>query len=246
MPGLRKCGRLSLFVSVLAIGLLSATFTAAQVDDSIAAPLESARRKRDAVQLDSLRSQFAQRVSQNPNDALSLYRLALVESYLADAAEIGRNKKAAGEAVDRAVEAVQRALQLNDKSADAHSLLADLYGRKISLGVGMFAGPRFGPKVGAENKRAIALDDKNPKVWASTGRQYLMAPKTFGGDVAKAVESFRKSLELDPAQDETWYWLAKAYEQEGDKAAAREALQHSLQLNPENRLAEETAKSLNH
>src|SRR6267378_8695629 len=85
-------------------------------------------------------------------------------------------------------------IQLNDKSADAHSLLADLYGRKISLGSAMFAGPKFGPKVKEENAKALALDDKNPRVWASLGRQYLMTPKMFGGDVSKAIESFQKSV----------------------------------------------------
>jgi hypothetical protein len=55
----------------------------------------------------------------------------------------------------------------------------------ISLGNAMFAGPKFGPKVKEENAKAMALDDKNPRVWASLGRQYLMAPKMFGGDVTK-------------------------------------------------------------
>jgi hypothetical protein len=44
----------------------------------------------------------------------------------------------------------------------------------------MFAGPKFGPKVKEENAKAMALDDKNPRVWASLGRQYLMTPKMFG------------------------------------------------------------------
>jgi hypothetical protein len=89
-----------------------------------------------------------------------------------------KDKKAAATAIDKAIEAAQRSVQLNDKSADAHSLLADLYGRKIGLSGGMFAGPRFGPKANEENKRAMALDEKNPRVWASTGRKYLMSPQS--------------------------------------------------------------------
>jgi tetratricopeptide (TPR) repeat protein len=239
----QRRGRLFRLVSVVAIGLLSTTVLSAQVDNSIAAPLESARRKGDATKLGSLKAQLEQRLSLNPNDAVNQYQLALVESYLADAAELRKDKKAASVAVDRAIEAARRSIWALEKSADAHSLLADLNGRKISLSGGLFAGPRFGPKVGEQNQRAMALDAKNPRVWASTGRQYLMAPKAFGGDLAKAVESFRKSLALDPAQDETWYWLAKAYERQGDKAAARDALQRSLQLNPENPLAQQASKS---
>lgn len=229
----------------LVMGMISSDFVAvAQADDPLAAPLESARRKRDPGQLESLRTLLEQRLSQNPNDAVGQYELAAVESFLADVAEMRKDKKAAATAVDKAIEAAQRSVQLNDKSADAHSLLADLYGRKIGLSGGMFAGPRFGPKANEENKRAMALDDKNPRVWASTGRKYLMSPKAFGGDTSKAIECFKKSLTLDPNQDETWVWLAKAYDKQSDKANAREAIQHALQLNPRSQWAQETSKSL--
>jgi hypothetical protein len=43
-----------------------------------------------------------------------------------------------------------------------------------------------------------------------------MAPKMFGGDIPKAVESFQKSLAIDPAQDETWVCgSAKHYKNKG-------------------------------
>jgi tetratricopeptide (TPR) repeat protein len=244
----RKTGRVGgtlVLASAIATGMICSDFAVlAQTDDPLAAPLESARRKRDPAQLESLRTQLQQRLSQNPNDAVSQYELATVESFLADVAEMRKDKKAAAATVDKAIEAVQRSIQLNEKSADAHSLLADLYGRKIGLGGGMFLGPRFGPKIGEENKRAMALDDKNPRVWASTGRQYLMAPKTFGGDVSKAIDSFKKSLTLNPNQDETWVWLAKAYEKQSDKPNARDAIRHALQLNPQSQWAQETSKPL--
>src|SRR5215472_9447326 len=62
--------------------------------------------------------------------------------------------------------------------------------RRLPLRPSVLAGPKFGPKVSEENKRAMALDDHNPQVCASQGRQYLMAPKMFGGDVSKAIENF--------------------------------------------------------
>jgi tetratricopeptide (TPR) repeat protein len=242
---INKSRRVFLLAGAVSLGLMSSAFTApAQTDDPLAPALEAARRRRDPSQLESLKSQLEQRASQNPNDASSQYKLALVESYLVDVAESRKDKKAAIAALDKAIEADQRAIQLDDRSADAHSLLADLYGRKIGLGGGMFAGPRFGPKVGEENKRAVALDEKNPHVWASTGRQYLMAPKAFGGDTARAIDSFKKSLTLDPNQDETWVWLAKAYEKQSNKTNARDAIQHALQLNPQSPSAQEASKSL--
>jgi len=217
--------------------------SAAPANDQFAAELESARRTRNEAQLQSLKAQLEQRVAKSSPSAEDYYALARVYSYLADAFEMRNDKKDASAAIDHAIEAAEHAVQRNDKSADAHSLLADLYGRKISYG-GMFAGPKFGPKVGAENKKAMALDDKNPRVWASLGRQYLMAPKMFGGDVGKAIESFQKSLELDPSQDETWDWQAMAYEKQGDKAKARDTIEHALQLNPQNLHAKKTEAAI--
>jgi tetratricopeptide (TPR) repeat protein len=228
----------------LSLALDSCPTTLAQTVDSLAPAMESARRKRDPVQLESLKSQLDQRTHQDPKDSQAFYQLALVEGYLVDVAERRKDKKAATTSLDEAILAAQLSIELNDKSADAHSLLADFYGRKISLGNGMFAGPRFGPKVDEENKRAMALDDKNPRVWASRGRQYLMTPKAFGGDTSKAIDTFRKSLALDPDQDETWVWLAKADLKQSDKTSARDAIRHALQLNPQDPWAQETSKAL--
>jgi tetratricopeptide (TPR) repeat protein len=226
---------------LVAPGLPACVFA---VDDSLTAAVEAARRTRDEKRLQSLKTQLEQKIAQSPDDAGLYFDLAKVQGYLLDAYEMRKDKKAAEDAVDKAIDAAQRSIQLNDKSADAHSLLADLYGRKISLGNAMFAGPKFGPKVKEENAKAMALDDKNPRVWASLGRQYLMTPKMFGGDVPKAVESLQKSLELDPTQDETLVWLGKAFQKQGDKSKAREAVQHALVLNPESRFAQATAASL--
>jgi cytochrome c-type biogenesis protein CcmH/NrfG len=213
-------------------------------DDPVAAAVEAARKTHDEKQLQFLKTQLEQQLAQNPNDAGIYLDLARVQGYLLDVYEMRKDKKSAGDAVDKAIDAVQRSIQLSDKSADAHSLLADLYGRKISLGSAMFAGPKFGPKVKEENGKAMALDDKNPRVWASLGRQYLMTPKMFGGDVAKSIESLEKSLAIDPSQDETWVWLSKAFQKQGDKTKARDAIQHALQLNPQSSFAKNAAAAI--
>jgi cytochrome c-type biogenesis protein CcmH/NrfG len=231
------------YVALLSIAS-GAPASVSAADDPLGAAVEAARRTHDEKQLQSLKTQLEQIIAQNPNDARLYLDLAKVQEYVLDVYEMRKDKKASGEAVDKAIDAAQRSLQLNDKSADAHSLLADLYGRKISLGNAMFAGRKFGPKVKEENAKAMALDDKNPRVWASLGRQYLMTPKMFGGDVAKAIESFQKSLAFDTSKDETWVWLAKAFQKQGDTGKARDAVQHALLLNPESRFAQAAAASL--
>ena len=238
---LRSGALLAFFFFLVASAGPAAAFAA---DDPLAAAVEAARKTHNEAQLQALKTQVEHAVSQNPNNAVAYYDLARVHAYLADVCEMRKDKKAASAAVDKAIEAVQHSIEINDKSADAHSLLADLYGRKISLGNGMLAGPKFGPKVKEENAKAMALDDKNPRVWASLGRQYLLAPKMFGGDVAKAIESLQKSLALDPAQDETWVWLAKAFAKHGEKPKARDAIQHALSLNPDSPWIKEAANSL--
>jgi hypothetical protein len=42
------------------------------------------------------------------------------------------------------------------------------------------------------------------------------------GDIRKVIDSFQKSLTLDPSQDETWVWRAN-YQEQGDKPKARKA-----------------------
>jgi cytochrome c-type biogenesis protein CcmH/NrfG len=237
-------GAFLIFLAVAYASPFSAALVSA-ADDPLAAALEAARKTHDEKQLQSVKTQIEQKLSRNTKDAGLYLDLARVQECLADVHEMRKDKKATGVAVDQAIDAVQRSIQLNDKSADAHSLLADLYGRKISLGNPMFAGPRFGPKVNAENVKAMALDDKNPRVWASFGHQYLMTPKMFGGDVAKAVESLQKSLAIDPSQDQTWVWLARAYKKQGDKAKAQDAIRHALTLNPDSPWVKSAANSLN-
>jgi tetratricopeptide (TPR) repeat protein len=194
--------------------------------------LEQGRSSLEEKTLAEAKSYFAGLTQKDPTNSVYFYELARVNGYLVDSFANRGDKKAAEHAVEDAITAVERSISLNDKSADAHSLLADLYGRKIGLGMGMMAGARFGPKSDAENKKALALDANNPRVYASLGRQYLHAPKMFGGDVDKAIASFRKASELDPDFDENYVWLAIAYRKKGDAAEADKALQEALRRNP--------------
>jgi tetratricopeptide (TPR) repeat protein len=226
--------------------LLIATLVCAQPADSKLQDglklLDEARTTLDETALSRAQEYFRSLTQQNPGNAVYFYELARVESYRSSAYSMHNDKKKAEHALDEAMATVQQSLKLNEKSADAHSLLADLYGRKIGFGVGMFAGPKYGPKVKSENQRAQELDPNSARVSASLGRQYLMAPHMFGGDVDKAVESLRKSTQIDPSFDETYVWLAIALRKKGDTAGAEQALQEALKLNPRSVFAKTTAE----
>jgi tetratricopeptide (TPR) repeat protein len=186
------------------------------------------------------RDSFAKFTQKNPGSAVYFYELARTDYYRCNAAEVRGDKKAADAALEQAIAEAQQSLKLDDHSADAHSLLADLYGRKIGLGRGFMLGARFGPKVDAENKRALELEPNNPRVLASLGRQFLHAPKMFGGDVDKAIANLQKATEVDPQEDETFVWLALAFKKKGDAASANKAVDEALRLNPRSLFAQNT------
>jgi tetratricopeptide (TPR) repeat protein len=204
--------------------------------------LEEGRTTLEDNALAHARDHFTKLTQQHSDNAGYFYELGRVNASRCEASAAHADKKKAESALDEAIANVQQSLKLNEKSADAHSLLADLYGRKISFGIGMFAGPKFGPKFQAENKRAQELDGNNPRVFASLGRQYLNAPTMFGGDVDKAIESLRKSTQIDPNFDETFVWLGIALRKKGDAAGAEQAFKEALRLNPRSVFAKQTAE----
>jgi tetratricopeptide (TPR) repeat protein len=230
-----------LFASLASIGTTQSPSADAEVGAALRS-LEEGRTTLDDKLLSQAHEVLARLTQQHPNNALYFFQLARANRYRVDAYSTHGDKKDAEHALDEAIGNVQQSLKLHEKSAEAHSLLADLYGRKISFGIAMFAGPKYGPKVQAENQRALELDPNNASAFASRGRQYLETPKMFGGDLDKAVADFRKAIQLDPKADETFVWLAIALRKKGDGAGADQALQEALRLSPRSVFAKQTAK----
>ena len=90
-------------------------------DAPLRSSVEAARKTHDEAQLQSLKAQLEQKLGQDRKDSRGYLDLAQVNAYLADVYEMKKDKKSEAAAVDRAIELVQRSIQLNDKSADAHS-----------------------------------------------------------------------------------------------------------------------------
>ncbi len=199
--------------------LLSSCLGLAQAPDSVLARdglrlLEEGRTTLEEKPLTDAKIYFSRLVQTSKKPAY-FYQLARANSYLTNSYAARHENTRAEQALGDAIAAVQHCLEWDDKSAAAHSLLADLYGRKISLGA-LLGGPRFGPKIVAENKKALDLAPNDAVAYASLGRQYLYAPKMFGGAVGKAIENFLKATQFDPGYDENFVWLAIAYRKGGD------------------------------
>jgi tetratricopeptide (TPR) repeat protein len=191
--------------------------------------LEEGRTLFDGATLNAARNAFTQCVQADQKNVVCLTGLARTEFYLSKIEEIAGHADASHKMLDIAVGDAQKAVALNDQSAAAHALLADLYGAKIT---GMLSGMKYGPKANTESQRALQLDPNNAFVYAVLGRKYFYSPSAFGGDINKAIDSFRHAAALDPNSDEALVWLAKAYKKKGDPAHAEEALAQALRLNP--------------
>jgi len=125
---------------------------------------------------------------------------------------------------------VQQSLKLNEKSANAHSLLADLYGRKIS-----FAWQCCGAQVWSKGSGGKPARSRTRPEQCSAFASPAAVPgnaKILEGDVDKAIGDFRRATQLDPKSDETFVWLAIALRKKGDNEGANEALRQALRLNP--------------
>ena len=198
--------------------------------------LEKGRTTLDDAILADAQSLFEKCAQSDPKNAQCQYGLARVAYYRAVAAETRHDKHGAERWVDQGIADAQQAISLNDSFAEAHSILADLYGKKIT---GMFSGMKYGPKASAENQRALALNPKSAVVQAALGREYMFKPKAFGGDINKSVEAFQKAVQIDTNSDEAWAWLSVALKKKGDQPGADQAIDKALALNPRSVFAQD-------
>jgi tetratricopeptide (TPR) repeat protein len=90
-----------------------------------------------------------------------------------------------------------------------------------------------------EIAKAVDLAPKSAKVWLSRGVGNYYLPPSFGGGVDKAIEDFRKAIALDGRAAEAHLWLGIALRKAGKNAEARQAITHSLSLNPERKWAKQ-------
>lgn len=183
------------------------------------------------------------RVRQNGNyEIFALYYLALCEYRLATlfAATPGEQV----ECINRTIEHLKEAIELEDNFSDAYALLASAYGQKLSLK------PHLGMALGPDTKRVLEkskrLDGNNPRVVLIDGMSDYYTPTMFGGDKKRAISKMEQALELfakeeirDPFQpswgyDEACAHLGIMRQEDGDIEGAREAFVKALDVNPNN------------
>jgi TolB-like protein/Tfp pilus assembly protein PilF len=177
---------------------------------------------------------YEQAIAHDPNYALAYTGLAEAYVILPIYTEV-----APREAYSKAKTSVLRALQLDDKLAEAHTALADvLFGdldmagsiaefqRAIALNPNyatahqwygcdpLRALGRFDEAI-AEGKRAVELDPLSPVINSDLGWTLFMARR-----YDEAIAQFRKTLEIDPTFYLAHFGLGGTHQLKGDIAGA--------------------------
>jgi adenylate cyclase len=159
--------------------------------------------------------------------------------------------KSRRESTEKGIEMAQKALALDDHSAEAHSLLSALYGQKRDYDKGIAEAERAmalnpggaGPiyfyantlvYVGRSKEaiplyqQAFRLNPHGPPQWYHNFGHALW----FAGRYEEAVPQFKKVIELVPNHNTAHAWLAITYIMLGREAEARAEAEEHMRINP--------------
>ncbi len=124
---------------------------------------------------------------------------------------------------DKAINLLQRGIQLDPQSAVSYAGLAEAYHFKNHES----ADPQW-TKLAADNaSKAIALDGDLAEAHIALGMV-----NTDNGDLASAIKEFRRAIQLDPKNSAPHRYLGAAYASQGKKDEATAELQRALALDP--------------
>jgi len=125
----------------------------------------------------------------------------------------------------RAKSFFEQAIELDPSFAPAYSGLADVH---LLLSIRGYANPKiFLALTKTYLDKALELDPASAEVHASSGFWHY---QNF--DFKEAETQFRKSLEMNPNQDNVYNWLAALLEQTGRDTEALEVYRKGIEVNP--------------
>jgi tetratricopeptide (TPR) repeat protein len=195
-----------------------------------AGPLEDARDRGDRGYLHQAADRAAAAARKNPKDAAAQYRLALVQSYRAEAALEVQDKAVAKAAAEEGIGAAERAVALQPGAAEYHRILGALCGQAIPAQIWLAF--RYGKCARSEITRAIELDPGSAKAYLSRGVGNYYLPAAMGGGLDLALRDLDKAIQLDPKLADAYLWRGIALRRLHRNAEAYRAIATSLRLNP--------------
>ena len=138
--------------------------------------------------------------------------------------------------INQARDQFKKVVRENGDFSDGYVYLAMAYAQKIKY-VGYPTLLRYAKRVDKNIKKALEKDPNNPRAYLVQGIQAMYKPPDHGGGVDKAIPLLLKSVKLDPAFHEGYYWLARAYVQNSfkgrDEGKSKEYLSKALKLSPD-------------
>jgi Flp pilus assembly protein TadD len=212
---------------MIRFALLALMITAAAAE--LPAPLKKARDAGDRAALEKLAESARQ--AARDNDAESQYRAALAETVRAEVLIEQRDKAAAKGAAENGIRAAEKAVALKPNSGEYHRLLGALCGQIIPASP--LSALRYGRCAMDEVNRAVELDPKSALVYLSRGVGNYYLPPSFGGGLDLALKDIDKALQLEPRNADAMLWRGIVLRKLNRNAEARQAIQKSLELNPQ-------------
>lgn len=212
--------------------LLAATLSAAPSD------LEKLRDRQDRPALEKAAADLDAAAAKTPNDANAWYQAAVAWSYVSEIATEKGDKPAAQKSAQQGAKDAEQAIMLNSKSGEYYRIFGTLGGQIIGSNpiLGALA---YGMQTKEAVDKAIELDPKSAKAWVAHGVGYYYLPNNRGGGPENAIKDYKQAIALDPKSAEAYLWMGIALRRQHQNAQAREALQKSLQLDPDRIWAKE-------
>ena len=144
--------------------------------------------------------------------------------------------------LEEAVELLGEELADNDANAEAHALLASVYG--LQIGRSPLKGAFLGMRAARASARAMDLEPQNPRVLLLAGIGKLHTPRMFGGGedraealLNRAVAAFRTEPSERPwprwGRIDAYAWLGQVAARRGDPDAARRYYRQALEIEPQ-------------
>lgn len=130
---------------------------------------------------------------------------------------------------DRAIEHLERAVELDETNAEYHFMLAEAYMANYQF-AGIVRMPFIAPKVKNHLEQAVKYSPQSIEYREALAQYYAMAPAILGGSYQKAYKQANEIANLDPYLG----LLARAgiYAEEGEGEKALTAYHKAMKMRP--------------
>ena len=166
------------------------------------------------------------RLARRPADAQALWRLG---RSLVRLGEGTRETKERLSIFERAQSSVERSLEIDERSAEAHYWCGVAAGR-AGQARGMLRSLFLVGPIRRHMKRALELDPGMGRAHQVLGEIQKEIPGFAGGSKREAVAEIEKAVRLSPGYTAGYTALAEAYLAVGDKEGARRVLRRAFEL----------------